>query len=101
MDMFNNNEGFYFYLGRPTCEYCRAFSPVLKSFSERISLPIYYYDMDQGDWGKEIGQFLMDRMGLEGIPTLIYIKNGKPLAKQIGDGPNVNELLGIFSSCPQ
>ncbi|MBO3285471.1 conjugal transfer protein TraF [Paenibacillus sp. FSL M8-0228] len=101
MDKFNSGEGFYFYIGRPSCSYCREFSPILKEFSTRISQPIYYYNMDGGDWGPVTWQFLRDHIDLQGTPTLAYIKDGKVVVQQVGTGPNVDELLTIFANCPQ
>ncbi|CAM4497642.1 MAG: thiol reductase thioredoxin [Paenibacillus macerans] len=98
---FNSGEGFYIYIGRPSCYYCREFSPVLKDFSLLISQPIYYYNLDGGDWGPEIGQFLVDHIDFQGTPTLAYIKEGKAVVKQVGSGPNVDELLTLFANCPQ
>ncbi|MGW8959360.1 thiol reductase thioredoxin [Paenibacillus sp. NPDC055715] len=101
MDKFNSGEGFYFYIGRPSCYYCREFSPILKEFSWRISQPIYYYNQDGGDWGPEIRQFLKDHINLQGTPTLAYIKDGKVVAQQVGTGVNADELQTIFADCPQ
>ncbi|WP_058831051.1 bacteriocin transport accessory protein [Paenibacillus polymyxa] len=101
INKFNSGEGFYFYLGRPTCYYCREFSPILKEFSVRISQPIYYYNMAGGDWGPEIRQFLIGHIDFKGTPTLAYIKDGKVVAQQAGTGPNADELLTIFANCPQ
>ncbi|NQX48478.1 thiol reductase thioredoxin [Paenibacillus tritici] len=100
MDKFNSGEGFYFYIGRPTCYYCREFSPVLKEFSRQISQPIYYYNVDGGDWGREIGQFLVDRIEFQGTPTLAYVRDGKAVVQQVGSGPTINELLEIFADYP-
>ncbi|WP_311080033.1 thioredoxin domain-containing protein [Paenibacillus polymyxa] len=101
MDKFNSGEGFYFYIGRPSCSHCHEFSPILKEFSTHISQPIYYYNMDGGDWGPIIGQFLRDHIDLQGTPTLAYIKDGKVVVQQVGTGPNADELQTIFANCPQ
>lgn len=101
IDKFNSGEGFYFYIGRPSCSYCREFSPILKEFSLQISQPIYYYNMDGEDWGPVIWQFLRDHIDFQGTPTLAYIKDGKVVAQQLGIGPTADELLTIFADCPQ
>jgi predicted bacteriocin transport accessory protein len=101
MDKFNSGEGFYFYIGRPSCSDCREFSPILKEFSVRISQPIYYYNLDGGDWKPVIRQFLRDHINLQATPTLAYIKDGKVVAQQVDTGPNADELLTIFANCPQ
>lgn len=58
MDKFNSGEGFYLYIGRPSCSDCREFSPILKEFSVRISQPIYYYNLMVGTGNQSFGNFL-------------------------------------------
>lgn len=57
--MFDDSENDYIlYIGRPTCHYCRDFSPVLKEFNGLTGSQLYYYNTDRDDFTVAAKEFL-------------------------------------------
>lgn len=86
------------YLGRPTCPHCREFSPVLKEFNELINHSLLYYNTDSEDLNDEAKTFLFETLGVPGVPTLLYIKNGLLISGWVGGGATAQELYDFFYS---
>lgn len=77
--MSNKNTGFV-YVGRPTCADCQAFQPILKKELETRQLeePLAYYNTDKAsEKSREDMTALLKKMGIESVPTLVYLKEGK------------------------
>ena len=80
------------YVGRPTCYYCREFSPVLKEFNQLIDNHLEYYDSDGKDFDDQAKKFLFETVGIPGTPTILYLKNGKLVSGWAGGGVTAQQL---------
>lgn len=49
------------YVGRPTCYYCRQFSPALKEFNTLMNNRLEYYNTDSQDFDEEAANFLLEQ----------------------------------------
>ena len=72
------------YVGRPTCYYCRQFSPELKKLNQLT--PVEYYNTDGEDFDKNASDFLFGTVGIPGTPTLIRLENGQAICGWVGGG---------------
>ncbi|KXT84101.1 hypothetical protein STRDD11_01117 [Streptococcus sp. DD11] len=80
------------YIGRPTCYYCRQFSPVLKDFNQLIGNQLEYYNTDGEDLDDQAKDFLFKTVGIPGTPTVLYVKNGQLLSGWAGGGLTAQQL---------
>lgn len=65
------------YLGRPTCPYCRRFSPEVKKFNDLIGGQLDYFNTDSPEYDDAARNFMRNTVGVPGVPAVLYIKNGK------------------------
>ncbi len=72
------------YVGRPTCYYCRQFSPELKKLNQLT--PVEYYNTDGEDFDKNASDFLFGTVGIPGTLTLIRLENGQAISGWVGGG---------------
>lgn len=72
------------YVGRPTCYYCRQFSPELKKLNQLT--PVEYYNTDGEDFDKNASDFLFGTVGIPGTQTLIRLENGQAISGWVGGG---------------
>ncbi len=86
------------YIGRPTCYYCRQFSPVLKGVNQMLNGSLDYYDTDSLDFDLEARTFLYQTVGIPGTPTTLYLRNGQILSGWVGGGLTAQELYDYFYS---
>lgn len=61
------------YVGRPTCYYCRQFSPALKEFNTLMDNRLEYYNTDSQDFDEEAANFLFGTIGIPGTPAIIRL----------------------------
>lgn len=80
------------YVGRPTCYYCRQFSPDLKEFNTLMDNRLEYYNTDSQDFDEEAANFLFGTVGIPGTPTIIRLQNGQIVSAWIGGGISGHEL---------
>ncbi|MGL6208107.1 MAG: hypothetical protein ACRC1X_10065 [Lactobacillus panisapium] len=71
---FDKNEGFYLYIGRATCPYCRIFEPKLKEAAKNSTSKIYYLDVENIKKNSKEDSFIKGT-GLKYIPALLYINS--------------------------
>ncbi|AHI56416.1 thioredoxin family protein [Listeria ivanovii] len=70
----------FVYVGRPTCEDCQAFQPILKKELETRELkePLAYYNTDKASKkSRDDMTTLLKKMNIESVPTIVYLKDGK------------------------
>lgn len=80
------------YVGRPTCYYCRQFSPALKEFNTLMDNRLEYYNTDSQNFDEEAANFLFGTIGIPGTPTIIRLQNGQIMSAWIGGGISGQEL---------
>ncbi|SDQ35766.1 bacteriocin transport accessory protein, putative [Streptococcus equinus] len=80
------------YFGRPTCYYCRQFSPELKDFNTLMNNRLEYYNTDSQDFDEAAANFLFRTVGIPGTPTIIRLQNGQIVSAWVGGGISGQEL---------
>lgn len=91
--MFDDREGSYtLYLGRPTCIYCRKFSPVIKEFNKLSGGQVFYYNTDSYDFSPVAKAFLRNKIGVFATPTVFHLEKGQIVSGQLGSGGTAQEL---------
>lgn len=80
------------YFGRPTCYYCRQFSPDLKDFNTLMNNRLEYYNTDSQDFDEAAANFLFRTVGIPGTPTIIRLQNGQIVSAWVGGGISGQEL---------
>lgn len=75
----NSKETTFVYFGRPNCPYCKEFYPKLEKATNENKMNVYYYDtkFHKGDADFEE---VLSEYGVEEIPYLAKVKNGKIMA---------------------
>ncbi len=85
----------------PWCGPCRMVAPVLDKLAKELSgkLIIAKVNTDEDpDWAT--------RFGVQGIPTMLFVANGKVIHRQVGALPEmmlrevVNQFLEVVESAP-
>lgn len=75
-----SDEGTYAYFFSPTCQYCKAFTPVLMPIAEEYGVKIDQLNVLEFD-------LAWNDYHIESTPTLIYFENGEEMARIVGDAP--------------
>lgn len=71
-EKFDQGDGFFVYVGRETCQYCRAFAPKLSKAAKNAKVKVYYLDVENVKANDKEDQFLKD-VKLKYIPAVFYI----------------------------
>jgi thioredoxin 1 len=66
----------------PWCGHCRAFRPTLEEIAAELGDAAKIVAVDA-----EVHRDLVQKFGVRGVPTLIYFREGKELARQVGAQP--------------
>ncbi|MBC2183279.1 thioredoxin family protein [Listeria sp. FSL L7-0233] len=77
--MADKTTGFV-YVGRPTCEDCQAFQPILKKELEKRQpdQKMAYYNTDKAsEKSRDDMIALLKEMDIDSVPTMVYLKDGK------------------------
>lgn len=97
--MFDDSENDYIlYIGRPTCHYCRDFSPVLKEFNGLTGSQLYYYNTDRDDFTIAAKEFLKNKVGIFATPMTLFIDKGQLVSGWVGSGIPSKELYNKLYS---
>lgn len=100
-ELIKEKENVWVYIGRPTCDDCDRFSPVLKEVIKENNKKVYYYNTDEAR--KENEEKLinhLNKLGVKSVPTLIYFKKGEVVKTVVGyqDKASVEKLLKDYES---
>ena len=91
-----NKDSFFLYVGRESCQYCRAFVPKLSQTVEQTQQTVYYLDSEEDPTG-QLEQFLK-ASGIETVPSLLYIEGGKAVSiLQKGSQATIEEIEQFFA----
>ncbi|WP_251717888.1 thioredoxin domain-containing protein [Lactobacillus agrestimuris] len=90
-----DNQEQLLYIGRPTCYYCRQFSPVLKDFNELVKGKLFYFDIDAE---KGAHEYAFKDIGIPGTPTTMRFMNGQIISAWIGGEKTAKELYDFLYS---
>jgi len=75
-----SGEGFFVYIGRPTCPNCVEFEPTLEETLRYLDQELRYYQVDLAFEGPESEMTvseIMDELEVTGVPRIVYIENGE------------------------
>lgn len=90
--LFTEEKDAILYIGRPTCYYCRQFSPEIMRFNQMMGNSVVYYDTDGNDFDKEAEDIIFNKIGIPGTPTTLYIKKGEIVSAWVGGGISAEYL---------
>lgn len=81
----DNEAGYWVYIGRPTCQYCRELEPILEETLQYLEAPMYYYQTAKARYDDEDKMLsLLAPLDIEGIPIIVHLINGEVVAYLIG-----------------
>lgn len=90
-----NNQEHLMYIGRPTCYYCRQFSPDLKDFNEIVKGKLLYFNIDAEEGAHE---YAFKEIGIPGTPTTMRFINEKIISAWVGGEKTGQELYNFLYS---
>lgn len=90
-----DNQDRVMYIGRPTCYYCRQFSPELKDFNKLIDGNLLYFNIDSEDGAHD---YAFKEIGIPGTPTTMRVKNSTIVAGWIGGDITAEDLYNFLYS---
>ena len=90
-----DNQDRVMYIGRPTCYYCRQFSPDLKDFNKIDKGKLLYFNIDAE---KGAHEYAFKVIGIPGTPTTMRFINGKIVSAWIGGEKTGQELYDFLYS---
>ena len=90
-----NNQEHLMYIGRPTCYYCRQFSPDLKDFNEIVKGKLLYFNIDSEEGAHD---YAFKEIGIPGTPTTMRFINGKIISAWVGGEKTGQELYNFLYS---
>jgi hypothetical protein len=94
-EKLDNAESFFIYVGRPTCSDCRRVYPQLAKSVDDSQTYMYYYNTDR-ERPHELFEYLIDFMGIEAVPSIIYIDKGRVISKVVEDEIKNKKFIDDF-----
>ena len=93
-NMFNEeNRSFFVYVGRPTCPFCNEYRPHLEeTIKEKEDITVYYFDTDDNRENPYFAE-VITKLGIESVPFLIYIEDGKVISMHGYEDGNTVESI--------
>lgn len=91
-----DKENMWVYIGRPTCEECKRFTPILQEVIKENNETIYYYNTDKAREANEEEMInVLKKLEVKIVPTIIHLKNGEIIKKAGGyqDKSSLEKLL--------
>lgn len=72
----SNNECFFLYVGRSTCEWCRKLAPILQVVVQNLDIDICYLDSENSDTNLSVKEF-RELYSIQEVPAILFFsKNG-------------------------
>lgn len=96
--IITDSEEKYFYFGRQSCPYCRAFVPSLSKISKQNNVTIYYIDTE--DTEKNTGlKALRNELNIDKVPSLVKISdNGHTVNTYDSETDSLDQFLNSKKS---
>ena len=80
-----NVNGYFVYIGRPTCQYCREIEPILQETLEDLEMTMYYFQTAKARYDDEEKMLaLLAPLNIDGIPIIVHLVNGRVVDYLIG-----------------
>ena len=70
----------------------------MKEFNNLIEKKLEYYDLDGKDFDGEAREFLFKKVGIPGTPTILYLRNGRPISGWVGGGATARQVYDYMYS---
>jgi len=81
----DSEDGYWVYIGRPTCQYCRMVEPIIESALYHLDARMYYFNTDVARYEDEAKMLsLVNPLQIEGIPIIVHLVNGQVATYKIG-----------------
>lgn len=81
----DSETGYWVYIGRPTCQYCRELEPILEEALQSLEAPMYYFQTAKARYADEDKMLaLLAPLNIEGIPIIVHLVDGHVIAYLIG-----------------
>jgi len=94
-----SGEGFFIYIGRPTCPHCAAFEPTLEETLQYLDRDMRYFQTDLASLANDESEMTMNEivqaMGVTGVPRVVYVENGVVIDALSGNQP-MDVVLSFF-----
>ncbi|MDR0955656.1 MAG: thioredoxin family protein, partial [Candidatus Nomurabacteria bacterium] len=73
----------FLYVGRPSCEHCQAFSPLLNKAIKNVKASdVYYYNIDDATAADQNAMNqILSQLNVTGTPTFMFMKDGQEHAR--------------------
>ncbi len=79
-EKLNSKEDLTVYFFSSTCPHCKAATPVLMPLADDLGVDVVQYNLLEFEQG-------WDDFGIESTPTLVQFKDGKEVARIVGNQP--------------
>lgn len=96
-EKMNEEDSFYIYVGRVTCEWCRLFVPILNEYATKNNIQVFYLDSTNTDTDISLKTF-REVNSIKTIPALLYSKKGHNLERIEFDITNEDFDLDLLES---
>lgn len=84
---------YYIFIGRPTCPYCRKFSPVIKKLTKKNT--VYYFNTDNHKTNKQLKNIVQNKLQIKTVPYITYVQNGKIKKGISNSSASFHEVLNL------
>lgn len=64
---------FFLYTGRATCQWCRKMVPILSKVIKEINIEMFYLDSENTETDESLSDF-REKYGIKTVPSIIYFK---------------------------
>jgi len=94
-----SGEGFFVYIGRPTCPNCREFEPVLRETLQSLGGEMRYFQTDIARESDDVSAMttidILNLINVPGVPSTVFIVNGE-VVDRLGNSERTPEGLNAF-----
>lgn len=85
LEILENRQHTFLYVGRPTCDKCIAFNSLITSITSEFLIEISYFNTDvaRTEDTEKLNE-IIEKLSLFAVPTLLEIKNGQVVNSIVG-----------------
>lgn len=77
-EKISNDESFFLYVGRVTCQWCRRMVPKLSKIVKTYNIRMYYLDSEESDTNSVLSKF-REQYGVESVPQILYFSGNSSI----------------------
>lgn len=95
--LFESKKDGIVYIGRPTCNKCQAFQPLLEDALAENKQSILYYNTDNGKKAnQENFEEIIEKTGITSVPAVLVIQNGE-VTKRLDNFKDETKIQGFLA----